>query len=407
MPIFDHNPTKEDVAAASGLSEDKLDESLTQLVMLSLLNQEISTDEQGRVATAYSILPLTLSFAQSKLSENRGLEVAARKHLGFFLQRQQKEKEALEQYGYALERIGATTEKGKLAALQAQLAFAAYQRGNHDEATKLFIQAVEADPNLAYTYQLWAMVERQEGNVGKADELFREAARLNPTNPIVWRSWAMMKKELNDLDGSEKILRDGLRNRPNDKATVHSLAVVSSLKGEYEVADKLFEDAYTRNPSGFEDRKNNMYVFAARAENFRKWGENEERQKHYESAQDKCKKGLTQISEGLRFDPTEWNFIKNSIRLHASLARIESKLGNLDEAEYLFRSAIYFSPRNPQQRRHNSAVYLSRALNFAKMGKKEDAKKMCEENIRQAYNVKAANFLGELGGDFDRDHKEI
>ena len=89
------------------------------------------------------------------------------------------------------------------------------------------------------------------------------------------------------------------------------------------------------------------------------------------------------------------------------MARIESKLGNLDEAEYLFRSAIYFSPRNPQQRRHNSAVYLSRALNFAKMGKKEDAKKMCEENIRQAYNVKAANFLGELGGDFDRDHKEI
>jgi len=246
------------------------------------------------------------------------------------------------------------------------------------------------------------MVERQEGNVGKADELFHEAARLNPANPIIWRSWAMMKKELNDLDGSEKILKDGLRNRPNDKATLHSLAVLSSFKGKYDVADKLFEDAFTRYPSSFEDRKNNLYVFAARAENFRKWGESEEKEGKNQSARDICKKGLAQISEGLRFDPTEWNFIKNSIRLHASLARIESKLGSLDEAEYLFKNAIYFSPRNWQQRRHNSAVYFSRALNFAKMGKKEDARKMCDESMRQSPNQRAAELKTQLDQDLSK-----
>ena len=144
MPIFDHNPTKEELVESSTLSEEKLDDSLTQLVTLSLLNQEVVSNEQGKIVTTYSILPLTLSFAQFKLSEDCGLEVAARKRLGFFLQRQEKQKEALEQYGYALERVGATTEKGKLAALQAQLAFAAYQRGNHTEATRLFKQAVEA-----------------------------------------------------------------------------------------------------------------------------------------------------------------------------------------------------------------------------------------------------------------------
>jgi len=270
MPIFDHNPSADQLKAVLPMSDEKFEDAISQLVMLSLINQDVKIDERGTMKTSYGILPLTLSYAQSKLSEDRGLEVSSRKRLGFFLQRQEKQKEALEQYGYALERIGATTERGKLAALQAQLAFAAYQRGNYPEAVKLFKQAIEADPNLAYTYQLWAMVERQEGNIGKTDELFKEAARLNPANPIVWRSWATMKKELGDLDGSEKILREGLRQRPNDKTLIHSLAVRESFKGDYEVADKLFEKAYVIYPRNFGDRRSNMYVFAARAENYRK-----------------------------------------------------------------------------------------------------------------------------------------
>ena len=206
----------------------------------------------------------------------------------------------------------------------------------------------------------------------------------------------MMKKELKDYDGSEKILRDGLRNRPNDGATIHSLAVVESLKGEYEKADRLFEDVFVRKPSSFQDRKNNMYVFAARAENFRRWGEREEKRGYYASAQDKYNKGLVQISEGLQFDPREWNLIKNSIRLHRSLARIESRLGNFEKAEDLFKNAIYFYPRNWQQRQHNSQVFFSRALNFVKMKKEEDARRMCEESIRHADNEKAVDLLAKL-----------
>lgn len=396
MPIFGYNPSKEELKAAVALPYDKFEEAIAQLVMLSLINRDIKIDNQGISRTYYNILPLTLSFAQSKLSEKRGLEVEARKRLARYLQRQQKQREALEQYGYALERIGATTEKGKLAALQSQLAFAAYQRGNYAEAVKLFKQALKVDPNLAYTYQLWAMVERQEGNIGKAEELFREASRLNPANPIIWRSWAMMKKELGNLEESQKILRQGLQHRPDDKATIHSLAVIQSIKGRFEEADRLFQKAYTERPKKFGDKRNNMYVYAARAENLRKWGESEERKKLFRSAREKYMKGLVLISKGLYFNPTEWNLIKNRIRLYRSLARVESKMGNFSKAEELFKKAIYYSPKNLGQRKHNSAVYYSRALNFTKMNKINEAIRMCNESNRQAHNEKALQLKYQL-----------
>jgi tetratricopeptide (TPR) repeat protein len=396
MPIFEHPPTKEEICAALPMDEEKLCDSLAQLVTLSLINQEIKLDEQGNTQTNYSALPLTLSFAQSKLSENRGLEASARERLAFFFQKQEKQKEAIAQYSYALEKVGATTEKGKLSALQAQLAFAAYQRGNYPEATKLFKQAVEANPHLAYTFNLWAMIERQEGNVGKAEELYREATRLNPNNPIAWRSWSMMKKEIGDFEGSAKILREGLKYKQSDLEMIHSLAVITSLCGRFGEADQLFQRAYVQIPKTFQDNRNNMYVFSARAENFRKWGEYEEDGKFFESAKDKYIKGLNEIAEGIRDNPNDWNLIRNRIRLYGSMARIESKLGNCEKAEVLYKAAIYYHPSDKNQRRHNSQVYFSRALNFYKMGKADDAITMCNESIAQEYNQKAERLRADI-----------
>jgi tetratricopeptide (TPR) repeat protein len=396
LPIFDHDPSHDELRFVAKMSDEKFEQAIGELVMLSLLNRETKTDQSRIMKTYYSILPLTTSFAQAKLTENRGLEVSARKRLGLYLQRQEKQREAIEQYGYALERVGATTEKGKLAALQAQLAFAAYQRGNYNEATSLFKQAIDVDPNLAYTYQLWGMIERQEGNIGKAEELFREAARLNPTNPIIWRSWAMMKREMRDLDGSEKLLQEGLKHRPSDKASIHSLAVLQSLKGNHEYADRLFRRIYTPHPRNFEDTKNNLYIFAARAENFRKWGEVLEQRLAYDKAREKYKSGLDLLYRGLHFDSQDWNLLKNGIRLHRSLARLESKDGNYELADELFKKGVFYRARNEYQKNHNSIVYFSRALNFVKMKKNEKAIEMCDESLRYADNERALRLKEEL-----------
>ena len=395
MPIFDHNPSKDELRAASDLQLEKFEEGIAQLLTLSLINEKSRITGQGHQETKYEILPLTLSFAQFKLSENRGFEVEARKRLGRYLERKQKQKEALEQYGYALERIGATTDKGKLAALQAQLAFAAYQRGNYKEAVKLFKQSVVVNSRLAYTYQLWAMVERQEGNIGKAEELFREAALLNPNNPIIWRSWAMMKKELNDFEGSEKLLRKGLHYRKNDKATQHSLAVLESMKGNYEQADKLFKNIYIRYPRTFQDRRNNLYVFASRAENLRKWGESEEK-RDLRSAESKYKEAWELIIRGLKHSPTDWNLIKTRIRLYGNLAGLESKKENYRKANELYKRALFLSPRDDNQRKHNSSIYYLRATNLHKIKKIDEAIRMCDLSIKNWHNSDAVDLKNRL-----------
>jgi tetratricopeptide (TPR) repeat protein len=395
MPIFDHNPSKDDLRAASDLPVDKFEEGVSQLLTLSLINEESRINDQGVNEIKYEILPLTLSFAQYKLSEDRGFEVEARKRLGKYLERQEKQKEALEQYGYALERIGATTEKGKLAALQAQLAFAAYQRGNYPEAVKLFKQSIDVDSRLAYTYQLWAMVERQEGNIGKAEELFREASILNPNNPIIWRSWAMMKKELNDFDGSEKLLQKGLHYQNNDFATTHSLAVLLSMKGNYTEADKLFKSIFIRSPETFGERRNNMYVYAARAENLRKWGENEEKNS-LTIAENKYREAWQLISTGLHFEPTDWTLLKTRIRLYANLARIADKKDNYKNAEEFFKRAIFYNARDESQRRHNSVIYYERAENFQKMEKINEALQMCDLSAQNWHNEDAIDLKNRL-----------
>ncbi len=396
MPIFESAPDKSQIEAASSIQGDHLEAAIEQLVALSLLNEELERDPQGELLKKYGVLPLTLSFAQAKLSEDRGLEIGARKGLGLYLSKRKKESEAIVQYGYALRDVGATTERGRVAALQAQLGFAAYQRGNYSDSNKLFQQAVESDPNLSFTYQLWATVERQEGHVGRAEELFREAARLNPGNVVIQRAWAMMKKDVGDLEGARTLLSEALANKPTDVPTIHSLAVLESQKGNHDVADALFRKALIEKPTTYEQRRQNVYTYGAMAENNRKWGESEERKPNLSSAHQKFRSGLESISKGLELAPQEWRLINNRIRLNRSLGRLLSKMGDPEGAEEMLRRAMYMSPRRPRELQHNSDVCYSLAINYEKLGRLDEAIQACTDSLRYFDNPRALSLRTSL-----------
>lgn len=382
MPIFPEPPSRPQLSAASRLVGDALDDAIAQLVTLSLLNERSREDDDGTVKTVYGILPLTLSFAQAELSKQRGLEKEARKAYGEYLQLHATMKDAALQYGYTLEDLGATTERGRAAALLANLAFAAYQRGSYKDAVNLFRRAVDTNPRLSYSFQLWAIVERQEGNFGRANELFQEAARLNPHNPMVWRAWASMKAETGMTAEALKLAQEGVNENPQDKGVLHNLAVNESKAGNYERADKLFDNCLYGSPTGYREIRQNIVTFGAKAENLRRWGVNKESKVELDVARSLYLKGLEAVRQGLNLSESEWKLHEIQIRLNRNLGELELKAGDLDKADLYLQRALFYRPRDATQLRHNSEVYLAMAKVVRDLGLADKAMEIADVGLR-------------------------
>lgn len=382
MPVFNEEPNREQLSPASMLKGDTLDDAIIQLIMLSLINEKTREEADGTSITTYGILPLTLSYAQARLAENRGLEKDARKRLGEYLQLHKTIEEASVQYGYALEDLGATTASGRAAALLANLAFAAYQRGNYPGAVRLFKRAVETNSRLSYVYQVWAMVERQEANYGRADELFAEANRLNPTNSVILRAWARMKAESGAIEEARKLAQKGVEVNPEDRASLHNLAVSESQAGNYEKADELLDRSLFATPVDPHQGRQNVMSYGAKGENFRKWGVSKMKEANLSEAREKLIMGLDAVSNGLNIAGHEWKLREIQVQLFLKIGEVELRSGDLPRSEKYLRKAFFAAPRKPWEFKHNSKVCLALVKCLKEIGLTEEAIKFCKEGLR-------------------------
>ena len=376
FPILNDFATKEQIKIASGLSGDRLEEALFQLIQLSFVNIESRGQEDNKcVENYYSMLPLTLAFAYEKLMLNRGLEKDARKRLAEYYKLNMQQEDALKQYGLALEDLGGQTEKGRTSALLANLAFATYQRGNSKEAERLFKEAVEADPHLSYSIQLWATVERQKGNNARAEELFKRAAELNPNNSIIWSSWSTMKKEEGDLQKAEVLLEEGIRKQSKtDLYLLHQLIIIKSMLGKYSEAVRLAKEKLISDPKNNKERWNNTLFLLAITETL--WRQAHalfEEGKHFEAEQlyqnaletiNKWRKGVFQNEHRLVFQEK-----KIYRRLGLNMRRLKKP----DEAENYLSKSLFAEILHPNDSRHNIIVEQDRIYNYLFVQKKSEA----------------------------------
>ncbi|MHA1116673.1 MAG: tetratricopeptide repeat protein, partial [Candidatus Heimdallarchaeaceae archaeon] len=271
FPIFDSEPTYDQLKATTKLKEDELDYAISKLLNLSLIF-EIHNETSEADVRQYGMLPLTMMFAYQKLTENRGLEQEARKSLSEFLELNQQTQEAIEQIESALLEVGGQTPKGRMAAQYANLGYANYQRGNYDEAVRLCELAISTNPKLSYSYQVYATIERLQGNYTKSDELFKKASHLNPKNPIIWSSWAMLRADYGDFVSAQTMLKTAQKLDPKSPHIKQQLAVIKSKLGHYEESIKIASKNMNVPPRDRRERYINKITLTSLIETYWKQG---------------------------------------------------------------------------------------------------------------------------------------
>lgn len=259
IPLFDGVISRDEFAAATNLQSQQLDDSLAELVRVSILNAIPSST----ALPLYDVLPMTRYFSQS-LSD-RGEQSSMLKRLSTFYERNKSNQEVKRQAASLFAMVGASTEQGQAAALLTQVAFGNYQRGRYDEAVKLFEEAVKISPRLSFIYQTWATVEWQEGNYPRARELWKEAARLNPVNSLTWRSWGLMEKELQNHPKARECLKKAVEVNDGDRVAWHALGVELSRSGEFREAERCFLKSLHQTPKSAAERHHNVVTHHALA----------------------------------------------------------------------------------------------------------------------------------------------
>ncbi|MFX1393736.1 MAG: NB-ARC domain-containing protein [Promethearchaeota archaeon] len=369
FPIFSGDLVlKDQIEAASNLHKEELDEALSQLIQLSLINLEKEFDEEENIEQYYyNMLPLTLNFAYKKLTENKGLEGDARKRLARYFELHLKPKDALMHYRKTFfKEIDLKTEKGKTAAILSNLAFSTYQRGDYRKAKQLFKQAIETDPKLSYSYQLWATVERQQGNYSYAEQLFADAAKLNPKNSIIWSSWAMMKKDVKDFNGAIELLIKGIKiSKTKDEILFQQLAVVESMRGNYDEAVKIASNNIIDNPKSKKERYLNTCLITSLLETYWKWALDLFKERKYSEGYLKLESALEESKRNIQ------KIFKNNIKYLGKIKKIFHTFGikksqgrMYDEAEELLKKAYYRYPRRDFEFYHNCLVNYHRLMNY-------------------------------------------
>lgn len=405
FPIFPGElVSKNEIEAASNLHGDNLNGSLNQLYRLSLINLEKKFDEfESSEIYYYSMLPLTLNFAYIKLTDCKGLEIESRKRLANYYELHLKPKDALLFYRSSfLKEMDLRTQKGKTAVIIANLAFSSYQRGDLRKARTLFKQAVNTDPRLSYSYQLWATIERQQGNYSYAEQLFKKASKLNPKNPIIWSSWAMMKKDVKDLNGAAELLKTGISNSPKvDPILFQQLAVVESMLDNYEESVKLSTENLIINPKRNKDKWVNTTLATSFLETYWKWALKLFKDKKYREGYEKLELALKKRDEykNIIFHNNSL-YRKKICKIYHTFGIKKSQGRMYDEAEELLNKAYHPHPKDEYERYHNCLVDYHKALNYYYWNKKNKTIEYYEKIKNQVRNFpKLKRYV------FDLEHK--
>lgn len=123
----------------------------------------------------------------------------------------------------------------------AQLAQAAFKRGDHAAAAELTKQAIERDPqNIALRRDLGRFYMMLD-NPGDAREAYKAALAIDGADPKALNGLGVALDQLGDHEGAVRQFESALKIEPANLATINNLAYASIQAGHYSDAIKRLE----------------------------------------------------------------------------------------------------------------------------------------------------------------------
>jgi arylsulfatase A-like enzyme/Tfp pilus assembly protein PilF len=197
----------------------------------------------------------------------------------------------------------------------------AINRGQEEEAMRLYQQAAEMDPGTAGpgAYNAMGIVHLVRGRFEEARQAFNDAIRLDSLNGAAHDGLANILIHEGKTEEAMRELQIALRFDPNQKRALATLASLLSQQGEQEKALEVAEKALKAAPK-FATLHNNLGLI------YRRSNQLDLAEKHYKQA--------------IEYEP-------NQDAAYVNLAQLYRRLGKEDEAIEQFRAAINASPWRP------------------------------------------------------------
>ena len=126
-------------------------------------------------------------------------------------------------------------------------AYAAYQSGNSQEASRLYREVLKQDPTQRDAWLGLAVIAHNNNQLEAALDAYKRVLRLEPQNPTALAGLTALNNNA-DEPRQESKLRELLARSPQEADLNHSLALVLSAERRWSEAQQLFFKAHTLAP---------------------------------------------------------------------------------------------------------------------------------------------------------------
>ncbi|HRN47550.1 MAG TPA: NB-ARC domain-containing protein [Niabella sp.] len=284
LSLLDSTPNSTVLEYVVELDDQAFDDTIEELILVSLVIPEQFQNEKKEISTRYSLLPLTRGYTRLQLNKDLDLREYLKNRINQVESTITTTEKAKKEYKHSLYNFGAKSDEEKVATIIAQTAFQKYQTGHYDSAVEDYKRAIKIAPSFAPVYRNWAIMEAYENHLTEAEQLMEKASKLDPTDPQIFLIWGnIYRKSGKHVEGHKKyVIANSLA--PNDPIILNSFGQAKSWLGYYEDAEKLLLQALGTD---FSSLKHEIICRTSLAENSINWGDSLVKDRNYFEAEKK------------------------------------------------------------------------------------------------------------------------
>lgn len=247
LSCFEEPPTQSVLQHASGLDDVTFEDSLQELILVSLVTPEQFQNENDEISQKFNLLSLTKGFIKNLLRRNNEIRYEIENRIREVYQSVTKSQIASREYKNSLYNYGAKTDDEKVSAMIAQGAFQKYQFGKVDEAREEYKRALKTAPQFASIFRNWAVMEYHENNLETALKLIKEAEQKSDNDPQVLLQWGNILRKSRDFKQADEKYLAAVELSPNDPIILNVCGSNKSRLKEFEAANDLLNQALKVN----------------------------------------------------------------------------------------------------------------------------------------------------------------
>lgn len=386
LTLTDSAPTKTVLQHISSLEDNEFDDTIEELILVSLLIPEQFQNESKEISTKFTLLPLTKGFIRLQLNKDPQLKMNLSKRISDIESTVSESQRATKEYKYSLYNYGAKTDEEKIATIISQTAFQKYQNGNYLEAVDDYKRAIKLAPNFAPLYRNWGVMESYENHLQEAISLMEKAAKIDSTDPQIFLLWGNIYRKNSKFHDAHEKYSLAFKLSPEDPIILNAFGQAKSRLGQYEEAHRLLKKSAHKR-GDFSSLKHDIITRTSLAENLINWGIVLTRDKNFGSAEIKFDLAIQNCHEAIQMNVRDSKIFTALTKAHLKKAHLLLQMNNEDGALNCYRNIIDSTDKTFKHSTFKLTALIDLIDYYSRKGKFDLSRKYLKE-VNEEYKYK-------------------